>query len=238
MDLDPQRSWKTVLDTIDVAIRVLGRTMSSVEGREFICALGPRDAGLCLELLDRVSRCFPSFHISQTALQGLTKRPLDGGLKKAFLLTTIALAGRHGRFPSSFVVADQVEISNKILASGGFADVKPGVYENRPVAVRALRILPGSDIKKIRTVRSPLPLEVDTRSFAPAVLQGGCSLEFVVPPEYLEAPWRLGKHQRPQFLHSYRTDGARKHHAVYQDQARQQAGTGNICLAHFSTRLI
>ena len=55
MDLGPQRFWETVLDTIDVAIRILGHAMSSAEGREFICALGPRDAGLCLELLDRVS---------------------------------------------------------------------------------------------------------------------------------------------------------------------------------------
>ena len=47
--------WETVLDTIDVAIRILGHTLSSKEGKELICALGPRDAGLCLELLDRVS---------------------------------------------------------------------------------------------------------------------------------------------------------------------------------------
>ena len=64
MDLGPQRFWETVLDTIDVAIRILGHAMSSAEGREFICALGTRDAGLCLELLDRVSRYFPSFHSS------------------------------------------------------------------------------------------------------------------------------------------------------------------------------
>lgn len=56
MDLNPQQFWDTLLGTIDVAIRILGHTLSFKEGREFICALGPRDAGLCLELLDRVSR--------------------------------------------------------------------------------------------------------------------------------------------------------------------------------------
>jgi len=56
--LDPQMLWKTVLDTIGVAVRVLGHVVSFAEGKEFICALGPRDAGLCLELLDRVSLCF------------------------------------------------------------------------------------------------------------------------------------------------------------------------------------
>ena len=163
MGLDPQRFWETVLDTIDVAIRILGHAMSSTEGREFIYALGPRDAGLCLELLDRVSRCFLSFHSSQTPLQGLTKRPLDGGLKKTFLLTMITLAGRHGRLPSSFAISDNVEVLDKILASGGFADVRPGVYGNRPVAVRTLRVSPGSDMNKIRNVRGPLATEAGTK---------------------------------------------------------------------------
>ena len=62
MDLGPQRFWETVLDAVDVAIRILGHAMSSAEGREFIYALGPRDVGLCLELLDRVSRYFSSLH--------------------------------------------------------------------------------------------------------------------------------------------------------------------------------
>ena len=51
--------WENVLDTVDVAIRILGRALSSKESREFVCTLGPRDAGLCLELLDRVSRYSP-----------------------------------------------------------------------------------------------------------------------------------------------------------------------------------
>lgn len=53
--------WESVLDTIDVGVRILGGALSSKEGREFVCALGSRDAGLCLELLDRVSRRLPPF---------------------------------------------------------------------------------------------------------------------------------------------------------------------------------
>ena len=63
MDTGAQMFWETVLDTIDVAIRILGRALLSKEGKEFICALGPRDAGLCLELLDRVSRHFSPLHV-------------------------------------------------------------------------------------------------------------------------------------------------------------------------------
>jgi len=63
MDLGTQMFWETVLDTIDVAIRILGHALTSKEGREFVCGLGPRDAGLCLELLDRVSRYPRPFHV-------------------------------------------------------------------------------------------------------------------------------------------------------------------------------
>ena len=60
-------------------------------------------------------------------------KPLDGGLKRTFPLVVIALAGRHGRFPSSFTITDDIEVSDKIFASDGFADVKSEVYEERPV---------------------------------------------------------------------------------------------------------
>jgi hypothetical protein len=95
-------------------------------------------------------------------LQGLSNRPLDGGLKKTFLLTLITLAGRHGRFPSSLAITDKIEVSDTILASGGFADVKPGVYGDRRVAVKVLRVSPTSEMEKIRNVRSSLSLEANT----------------------------------------------------------------------------
>jgi len=94
---------------------------------------------------------------------GLTKRSLDGRLKETFLFTMITLAGRRGRLPSSFAMMDKVEVSDKILPSGGFADVRTGVHEGLPVAVRALRVSPGSDMNKIRNVRSPPAIERDTK---------------------------------------------------------------------------
>ena len=62
------------------------------------------------------------------------KHPLDGELKEAFLLATITLAGGYGRFLSSLAVTDELGVSDEIVASGAFADVKSGVYENSPVA--------------------------------------------------------------------------------------------------------
>lgn len=169
MELGPQAFWETVLDTIDVAIRILGHVLSSKEGREFICGLGPRDAGLCLELLDRVSR-YPPSRVPYTALQALAGRPLDGKLKKTFLLTIITLAGRYGRFPGSLAITDQIEVSDKIIASGGFADVKYGVRRNHPVAVKVLRTPSGSDMEEVRKVNGSLPFEANIEPLVPAVL--------------------------------------------------------------------
>jgi len=88
--------------------------------------------------------------------------PLDGGLEKTFLLTIIILAGLCGRLPSSFAVVDKAEVSEKILASGGFADVRTGVYGDRSVAVRTLRVSLWSDINKARNVRIPRVIGRDT----------------------------------------------------------------------------
>lgn len=88
--------------------------------------------------------------------------PLGGGLEKTFLLKLITLAGRYGRLPASFAVVDKAEVSEKIFASGGFADVRTGVYGGRPVAVRTLRVLLWSDMNKVRNVRNPRVIGRDT----------------------------------------------------------------------------
>jgi len=74
----------------------------------------------------------------------------------------ITLAGLHGRLPSSFAVVDKVKVLGKILASGGFADVRTGVYGGCPVAVMTLRVSPGSDTDRIRNVRGPHVIERGT----------------------------------------------------------------------------
>lgn len=66
-------------------------------------------------------------------------------------LAMIALAGRHERFPGSFTVTGEIEVPDEIIALGGFADVKSGVYENRPGTARALRVSPGSGMKRFGT---------------------------------------------------------------------------------------
>ncbi|KAF9644349.1 kinase-like protein [Thelephora ganbajun] len=130
MDSDPPRFWEILLDNVDVSVRTLGRVLSSKEGREFVYTLGPRDAGLCIELLDR----------------GLRKSPFNRG---AFLLALITLASRHKRFPCSFMITDRVDVSDRTIASGGFADVKSATYGDSTVVVRSLRVTSKEETEKI-----------------------------------------------------------------------------------------
>jgi serine/threonine protein kinase len=78
------------------------------------------------------------------------------------------LAGMHGRLPISMMVTDKVEISDRIRMSGGFADIRAGVYKTRPVAVKNLRVLPADDFNKIRKVREY------------EICCAGCSFEYSV----------------------------------------------------------
>jgi len=52
------------------------------------------------------------------------------------------------------VITDKIEVDNKILASGGFADVRRGTYMGRLVAVKTIRIdlTTLDDPRKIRKV--------------------------------------------------------------------------------------
>ena len=47
---------------------------------------------------------------------------------------------------------EKVEVSDKILGSGGFADVRCGVFAAHPVAVKTMRIAAQDNLDKIRKV--------------------------------------------------------------------------------------
>ena len=50
-----RETWGNVLASVDEAVRTLAQIPLSPGGREFLDNLGRGEAGLCLELLDRVS---------------------------------------------------------------------------------------------------------------------------------------------------------------------------------------
>lgn len=100
-----------------------------------------------------------------------------------------------------------MEVSDEVLVSGSFADVKSGRYENRAVAVKVLRVPSGNEMEKTWNVSGSLSFGVGSESFVPEALQGGCPLEFIVASKRLEAPRRLWGCQFPLFFHRHRSDG-------------------------------
>ena len=50
------------------------------------------------------------------------------------------------------MITDKIEVSNEILASGGFADVRKGTYLGALVAVKTMRVGEGDDLMRIRKV--------------------------------------------------------------------------------------
>ena len=50
------------------------------------------------------------------------------------------------------IITEKIETSDKILASGGFADVRSGMYMGHLVAVKTLRVAKQDDLTAIRKV--------------------------------------------------------------------------------------
>ena len=62
------------------------------------------------------------------------------------------LAERYGRLPNSIIITERIEVEDKILASGGFADLRCGRCVGHLVAVKTLRVAEKDDFLKIRKV--------------------------------------------------------------------------------------
>ena len=50
------------------------------------------------------------------------------------------------------MIKEKMEVSDEIIISGGFGDVRSGTYMDAPVAVKAVRVAAKDDLQKIRKV--------------------------------------------------------------------------------------
>ena len=87
-------------------------------------------------------------------LQGMAEHKLNTAEKQAFFIALRRLAVIHERLPDSVMITENIEVSDNILASGGFADVRIGKYMGHLVAVKTMRVAPLDDVSKIRKVRT------------------------------------------------------------------------------------
>ena len=64
------------------------------------------------------------------------------------------LCGKIGHLPKSYLLSDKFDLSGMPCASGGFADVRMGVFKGKDVAVKSLRTSEVDDKGRIRKVRN------------------------------------------------------------------------------------
>ena len=112
--------------------------------------------------------CIFLFHHLRRPRQGIAEHNLGTVEKNDFFVTLRRLAGQYGRLPDSMIITEKIEVSNQVLASGGFADVRTGTYEGHLVAVKTIRVSEQVDFRKIRRVSiNDLFLSLGTRSQSP-----------------------------------------------------------------------
>ena len=88
-NINPIRLWNDITSTDDEgkAIRTLAKILVDKEGRKFIANLGRKDAELCIEILDHVSRdpCQLPLLLSHTASSGHHRTQPQNGRETGFL---------------------------------------------------------------------------------------------------------------------------------------------------------
>jgi len=155
MAIDHRQLWTdaTSANNEAQAIQTLSDILVNKEGRVFLSRLDSRDAELCVEILDNVSRdLHPIRRRLEQFRQGVTGRNLKPIEERAVLITLRKLAERHGLLPFRIRIKERIEISEEALGSGGFGDVKSGTYKGRRVAVKIMRISAKDDFARIRKV--------------------------------------------------------------------------------------
>jgi len=156
MTKDYQKFWKGVTSTSNEgkAVRTLARIVLDREGRTFVLNLERNDAELCMEILDRVSPDpdLFSFRCLRWFPQGIAEHKLRATEQQAFLVALGELAATRGRLPKSMMITEEIDVSDEILVSGGYADVRTGMYKGDLVAVKTMRVAAQDDFLEIRKV--------------------------------------------------------------------------------------
>jgi len=150
-----QQLWVAAANATDgaQAAQTLAEILADKDGKVFILRVDSRDVELCIEILGNVSvnlrlpRSQP-----QVVWQGIVEHDLKPVEKQAPFVTLRRFAERHGLLPSRTRIARKIEVSDELLASSGFADLRSGMYGERLVAIKTLRVAARDEYVKIRKV--------------------------------------------------------------------------------------
>ena len=150
-----------------------------------ILALSEEDARLFIEIIDRV-RYSGTFldacsRISSLGMKAFRAERLEPELRQLAFSVLRRLCGKTGHLPESYLLSHKFDLSGLPRASGGFADVRVGVFKGKSVAVKSLRVSEMDDKARIRKVGnqaiSPYLGSLTDRT---ALLQRGCDVEELV----------------------------------------------------------
>lgn len=108
--------------------------LMSKDERKTILELSEGDARIFIDIIDRAFRA----------------ARLDSELRTIAFSVLRRLCGRIGHLPESYLLSDKFDLSGMPRASGGFSDVRMGVFKGKDVAVKSLRISEMDDKLKIR----------------------------------------------------------------------------------------
>jgi len=178
-----EQLWKGVPNANDDAqVRTMAEIVAEKEGRVFIPRLDGEDAVSAARVLDKVSRGLnlPFGHLRRCR-QGISEHDLRPAEKQAFFLTLRRLAERHGSLPDRMKITERVEVSDAVLASNGFTEIRSGMYMGCRVAVKAIRVTAQDNFPKIRKVSTNVGhqgwgLTIPLSDFARKLFSGARSL--------------------------------------------------------------
>jgi len=138
-------------------LELLRSFLSSRDMRTDILVLSEGDARVFIEIIDRV--CFPRTFfgdcssIFSLAVKAFRAARLEPELRQLAFGVLRRLCGKTGHLPESYLLSHKFDLSGLPHASGGFADVRMGVFKGRDVAVKTLRVTDVEDKARIRKVR-------------------------------------------------------------------------------------
>jgi len=130
--------------------------LSSKDERAIILALSKEDARLFIDITDRVrfSRTVFDLYLSIVScdVKALRAGQLERELRLLAFTILRRLCSRIGHLPDSYLLSNNLELSQFLCGSSDCSDLRMGVFKRRNVAVKTLRVPEMDDEARVRKV--------------------------------------------------------------------------------------
>jgi len=128
------------------------------------------------------------------------------------------LCGRMGLLPTSHIIPGKlIQTAGSPVARGGFGDVWEGIYNDKRVAIKALRIYKDEDVQKVKKVILLVSPCHPRLTITTGLLQGGSDVATGLPPQRCPVPRSFGGVCTP--LHGVGVDVQRERAGLRQEKS-------------------